>query len=217
MTLPQPALGTPLPLPRRDEAVIDHLRQRRSHPAQAIGEPGPDRAQLEAIIALGLRTPDHGKLAPWRIVAMDRPARLAIAQRLEPLAARQSDPAKALAVLKKLTAAPVSLMVVSTPVKGHKVPEWEQALSAGALCMNLSHAALAHGYGVSWITDWYSYDADALAILGVGDEERIVGFIHMGTGSEPALERARPEAHAHVTWLWQAPASGGGQSTPEPR
>ncbi|MFN4286900.1 MAG: nitroreductase [Brevundimonas sp.] len=217
MTLPQPALGTPLPLPLRNEAVIDHLRQRRSHPAQALAAPGPDRADLEAIIALGLRTPDHGKLAPWRIVVMDRQTRLGIAGRLEPLAARQPDPAKALAVLRKLTASPVTLMVLSTPVREHKVPEWEQALSAGALCMNLSHAALAHGYGVSWITDWYSYDADALAILGVSEGESIAGFIHIGTATEPALERARPEAHAHVTWLSQAPASDDGRSTPEPR
>ena len=111
-----------------------------------------------------------------------------------------TSPGKAAKVLSKLTAPPLTLLVLSTPVAGHKVPEWEQQLSAGAVCMNLEHAANALGYAASWITDWYSYDPEALALFGVGAGERVAGFIHIGTLAEPSLERPRPDVAAKTTW-----------------
>jgi nitroreductase len=192
-------LAAPLALPRRDRALIEYLQQRRSAPAQALAAPGPSEADLQAILTIALRTPDHGKLFPWRLVVLTPDTRAALSHALSPLADDQSDPNKARAVLAKLTAPPVTIMVVSTPVRDHKVPVWEQELSAGALAMNLSHAAFAHGFSASWITDWYAYDPRALSLFGIGEDERIAGFIHIGTLETPPLERPRPDAAAKLS------------------
>jgi len=185
-------LGLALPLPTPSPELQARLAVRRSAPAQALAAPGPSPAEIERILHLGARTPDHGKLFPWRFVVMGPQSRAALAEALLPHAARQPDAAKARTVLSKLTAPPVTVLVISTPVEGHKVPVWEQQLSAGAVCMNLEHAANALGYSASWITDWYSYDPQALDLLGVVSGERVAGFIHVGTLAEPPLERPRP-------------------------
>ena len=192
-------LAVPLALPRRDPALIDYLQTRRSAPAQSLAAPGPSGADLQAILNIGLRTPDHGKLFPWRLVLLTPDTRTALGHSLSPLADDQPDPNKARAVLAKLTAPPVTVMVVATPVRDHKVPVWEQELSAGALAMNLSHAAFAHGFSASWITDWYAYDPRALALFGVAENERIAGFIHMGTLETAPLERPRPVAAEKIS------------------
>jgi nitroreductase len=186
-------LGQPLPLPVPSEELKSRLASRRSAPAQALIDPGPARDEIARILELGARTPDHGKLFPWRFVVMGRRRRAALAAALVPLAARQPDADKAAKVLVKLTAAPTTVLVVSSPVESRKVPVWEQRLSAGAVCMNLEHAAAAFGYAASWITDWYSYDPDALTLLGLRDGEQVAGFIHMGTMAEAPLERPRPD------------------------
>ncbi|MDQ3125216.1 MAG: nitroreductase [Pseudomonadota bacterium] len=193
-------LGTALPLPVPSAEMQDRLAHRRSAPAQSLSAPGPSRAEVERILLLGARTPDHGKLFPWRFVVLGPQSRADLARALAPLAERQPDPGKAAKVLSKLRAPPLSILVLSVPIPGHKVPEWEQRLSAGAVCMNLEHAANALGFAASWITDWYSYDPDALTLLGVGAGERVAGFIHIGTLVEPALERPRPDVAALTTW-----------------
>ena len=193
-------LGATLPLPVPSAEMQDRLAHRRSAPAQALTAPGPSQAEIERILLLGARTPDHGKLFPWRFVVMGQQSRAALARALAPLADRQPDPGKAAKVLSKLTAPPLTILVLSVPVPGHKVPEWEQQLSSGAVCMNLEHAANALGFAASWITDWYSYDPDALTLLGVGAGERVAGFIHIGTLNEPPLERPRPDVPAKTTW-----------------
>lgn len=193
-------LGAPFPLPVPSPEMQDRLARRRSAPAQALSTPGPSRAEIERILLLGARTPDHGKLFPWRFVVMGPGSRADLARALAPLAARQPDPGKAAKVLSKLTAPPLTVLVLSVPVPGHKVPVWEQQLSAGAVCMNLQHAANALGYAASWITDWYSYDPQALALYGVGVGERVAGFVHIGTLTEPPLERSRPDVPALTTW-----------------
>ena len=181
-------LGTALPHPVRDDALIARLRARRSAPAQGLTAPGPSPRDLDAILETGLRSPDHGKLFPWRVVVIGPETRARWVVEFEGFAATDKDRA----VLRKLAAPPVSVMVVSAPVESPKVPRWEQELSAGAVCMNLSHAANAHGWATSWITDWYAYDPRARALMGVGSDEIVAGFIHMGTAAEPLLERPRP-------------------------
>ncbi len=193
-------LGAALPLPVPSAEMQDRLARRRSAPAQALTAPGPSQAEVERILLLGSRTPDHGKLFPWRFVVMGPASRAELARALAPLAARQPDPGKAAKTLSKLTAPPLTILVLSVPVPGHKVPEWEQQLSAGAVCMNLEHAANALGFAASWITDWYSYDPEALALYDVRPGERVAGFIHIGTLAEPALERPRPDVAALTTW-----------------
>ena len=193
-------LGAALPLPVASEAFADRLARRRSAPAQSLAAPGPSRDEIERILLLGARTPDHGKLFPWRFVVMGPQSRADLAAQLLPLADRQPGPDKARKVLMKLTAAPVTLLVISSPVGSQTVPVWEQQLSAGAVCMNLEHAANALGYSASWITDWYSYDRDALDLLGVREGEQVAGFIHIGTLAEPPLERPRPDLSAITAW-----------------
>ena len=193
-------LGAALPLPVPSAEMQDRLARRRSAPAQALTAPGPSRAEMERILLLGARTPDHGKLFPWRFVVLGPQSRADLAVALALMTARQPDPGKAAKVLSKLTAPPLSILVLSVPIAGHKVPEWEQQLSAGAVCMNLEHAANALGFAASWITDWYSYDPEALALLGVGAGERVAGFVHIGTPAEPSLERPRPDVAALTTW-----------------
>ena len=193
-------LGAALPLPVPSAEMQDRLARRRSASAQSLTAPGPTRAEIERILLLGARTPDHGKLFPWRFVVLGPESRAALAAALTPLAARQPDPGKAAKVLSKLTAPPLTILVLSVPIPGHKVPEWEQQLSAGAVCMNLEHAANSLGYAASWITDWYSYDPEALALFGVEAGERVAGFIHIGTLAEPSLERPRPDVAAKTTW-----------------
>ena len=196
MSLPRPVdLGAPLPPPVRSAAMLERLATRRSTPAQALGDPGPASADIDTLLTLAARTPDHGKLFPWRFVVLGRQTRAAIAERLGVMAVEKGLPGKAVAVLAKLTAAPTTVLVVSTAAPASK-PVWEQELSAGAVCMNLEHAAAALGFSSSWITDWYSYDPDALPLFGVRAGEKVAGFIHIGTAAEPPLERERPDLSA---------------------
>ncbi len=201
MTLPPPVeLGAPLPSPTPSQELLTRLAVRRSAPAQALTAPGPDASQIADILTLAARSPDHGKLFPWRFVVLGPVSRAEIAERLAAMAVAKSLAPKATAVLAKLTAAPTTILVVSTAAPASK-PVWEQELSAGAVCMNLEHAASAFGFASSWITDWYSYDADALPLFGVREGERVAGFIHIGRAVEPLLERDRPNVAGLTTTL----------------
>jgi nitroreductase len=144
--------------------------------------------------------PDHGKLAPWRFVVLKGGAKRRFIAGLEAIAATRPDADKLTAKLGKLKAPPLTVAVVSR-VTPAEIPEWEQRLSAGAVCMTLIVAAQAMGYGANWITDWYAYDADATHLLGLGESERVAGYVHLGTSAEPPLERVRPDVGAIVeTW-----------------
>ncbi len=203
MTLPSPVplgLGAPLPSPTPSQELFARLAVRRSAPAQALTAPGPDADQITDILTLAARSPDHGKLTPWRFAVMGPVSRAEIAEKLAVMAVAKGLPFKATAVLAKLTAAPTTVLVISTAAPASK-PVWEQELSAGAVCMNLEHAASALGFSSSWITDWYSYDADAVALFGVSEGEKVAGFIHLGTATEPLLERDRPDIAAITTTL----------------
>ena len=190
-------LGDALTLPVRDEAFLNRLATRRSAPAQTLAAPGPSPDDVQTILSVGARSPDHGKLFPWRFVVIGPATKADIVRRLADLATRQPAPDKARKVLEKLSAPPATILVVSAPVPDAK-PEWEQMLSAGAVCMNLTHAANALGYATNWITDWYAYDADALTLFGMKAGERVAGFIHIGTVAEPPLERPRPDMTTKV-------------------
>jgi len=194
-------LGDSLPLPRADADALTRLRRRRSAPAQALVFPGPTPEQIAILLETAARTPDHGKLFPWRFVVIYGPAKSHLVHALKPLADLQADPIKAAAVLAKLANPPVTVMVVSVPIEGHKVPVWEQQLSAGAVCMNLEHAADAMGFSASWITDWYAYDPAVRPLLGLKDGERVAGFIHIGTLTEGPAERPRPDMTSIVSGL----------------
>lgn len=190
--MPRFELGDAVPDPRRSDERIAALASRRSTPAQTLVAPGPDEATLKAMLEIAARTPDHGKLFPWRFVVFEGEAKATFAARLEEVARSTPDPDKATAALVKLSEPPVTICLVSRARSGDRIPEWEQILSGGAAAMNLLHAADAFGFGAVWITDWYAYDPLALSLLGLEFGERVIGWVHLGTPAEPRLERARP-------------------------
>jgi nitroreductase len=195
--LPQaPAFGAPLPAHATPQ-VLDFLALRRSASAVTLAEPGPTADQLTDLLRLAARVPDHGKLAPWRFVLLQGTDKAAFAARLEALANSRGD-VKAIAKLAKLKIPPMGVAVISSP-RGDAIPQWEQILSAGAVCVNLLYAAQALGYGANWITDWYAYDPEAKAILGLAAGEQVAGFIFIGATREPPQERERPDAQAVVS------------------
>jgi nitroreductase len=180
------------------------LRHRRSTPSRLLGPPGPDPAQLRALLEAAVRVPDHGKLLPWRFIAI---AGLAKERLCEFIAARslERDPAAAPAVVEKdrlrFSYAPLVLAVVARLTPGHKVPEQEQLLSGGAVCFQLLLAADAMGFGAQWLTGWAAYDPAVEARLGLVENERILGYIHLGTAREAAPERERPDAMSLLSEL----------------
>jgi len=188
---PAPEFGEPCP-PEASPDTLALLARRRSSSAQMLGPPGPTAAQLDDLIRLAARVPDHGKLNPWRFVVMEGAPKAELVARLAALAERQDNPTKAKAALAKLSEPPTTVMVVFSPKPPVK-PLWEQELSAGAVCMSFLIAAEAMGFGANWITDWYAYDDAARPWLGLKDGEQVAGFIHLGQPAEPPLERVRPD------------------------
>jgi nitroreductase len=195
---PAPEFGAAVPQTAAPE-VLRFLSLRRSTSALTLREPAPSADQLRDLLRLAARVPDHGKLTPWRFIVLQGAGKAAFVDRLETLALGRDD-ATSVAKLGKLKVPPLAVVVVSSPKPG-AIPEWEQVLSAGAVCTTLLEATLAMGYGANWITDWYSYDAEAQGILGLEAGERVAGFVLMGTPAEPPLERERPDSEALIsTW-----------------
>jgi nitroreductase len=183
-----------------------HLATRRSVSIPAVGEPAPSGEELERILTLAVRVPDHGKLAPWRFILIRSEAAARLGREMAELAEAREGPlseAKRAFELNRFTRAPLVIAVVSTARPHFKIPEWEQELSAGAVTMNLVHALYAHGYTATWVTEWVAYDEAAKAALGISTEEKVAGFLYVGTPSEPPVERPRPALSEVVS---EAPA-----------
>ena len=183
---------------------LAYLASRRSGKARDMVGPGPDETELRKMIALAARTPDHGKLGPWRFVIVPQERRGDFAELLRQ-ALDANDPAVTDAHRHKAdefaNGGEALVVLLSAPVAGHKVPVWEQELSAGAVAMNLLHAAHVHGYVGSWLTGWAAYDPvvhQAFCLPG----ESIAGFFFLGSPSQPLSERPRPEL-AYVVSAWQ--------------
>jgi nitroreductase len=193
-----PAFGDPVEIGRPSPETLALLARRRSASAPTLTGPAPTPDELMTLMRLAARVPDHGKLNPWRFIILEGEAKAAYANAIEPLAVDQPAPEKAQAVLAKLRNPPLTVAVISR-VTECPIPEWEQVLSAGAVCMSFLIAADAMGYAANWITDWYAYDARARALLGLEAHERVAGFIHLGTSPEPPLERVRPDVDAITT------------------
>jgi nitroreductase len=184
--------------------LIDYLSTRRSIPAFQMSGPGPSKGEVEDILKLATRVPDHGKLAPWRFIVYRGAERQRISEALAKIAmADRPELSDEMVKVEntRLTRAPVVIAVVSRAAPHVKIPEWEQLMSAGAVCLNLVMAANAHGYASNWLTEWYAYDKRAYPILGVNEGERIAGFVHIGTPTVPPTERPRPELSEIVAWV----------------
>lgn len=185
-------------------SLREYLATRRSIPAFQMGGPGPGTAEIEEMLKLASRVPDHGKLAPWRFIVYRGEERARISGELAKMAlAAKPDLSEEMIKVEntRLTRAPVVVAVVSTAAPHFKVPEWEQVMSAGAVCLNLLMAVNAHGYASNWLTEWYAFDERAYPLLGVQPGEKIAGFIHIGTPQVPPTERPRPELADIVTWV----------------
>lgn len=176
-------------------ALRDYLLSRRSVGIAFLKEPGPDAAELEQILTIGTRVPDHGKITPWRLVLIEGEARQQAGERLAEIAARNNPDLDAASLdieRQRFLPAPLTIGVISSPQDHPKVPEFEQLLSAGNVAFNLLHAAQALGFGASWVTRWYAFDAEAGAMLGARPGERFVGFVHIGTPTAVIEDRPRP-------------------------
>lgn len=170
--------------------------------------PGPDDAQLRQIIGIAARTPDHGKLAPWRFVTIAADQRDILAERLRQayLATKPDAGRLELEAIRTFAhEAPSLVIVLSAPVRTSHIPLWEQELSAGAACMNLLAAAHAMGFVASWLTGWAAYSDDVRALFGE-EGTRIAGFIFIGSASRDLEERPRPQLDAVVS-QWSPPAA----------
>ncbi len=188
--------------------IIDFLLTRRSVTARNLTEPGPSAEQLDMILRAAHRVPDHGKLGPWRFIILKGNARAAFGEILGAAYKKENPDAfdELIEVEKeRFQRAPVIVAVTSRITPEHKIPEWEQTLSSGAACMNMLNAAHALGLAAQWITEWPAYNDDVAKALGVGEKERIAGFIYIGTAAQPPDERTRPEIGDIVT-EWTGPA-----------
>lgn len=181
--------------------LIAHLKTRRSPRAASLGPPGPNADELDEMLALAVRSPDHGALAPWRFIVFEGEARARAGAAFEAIFRADQPDAGAEQCAKereRLARAPVAVAVVFRPVASPRIPEREQLCSAAAVTMNLVHAAHALGFRACWTTGWIAEDRRALAAIGVGSGETVVGFVHIGTAPEVA-ERPRPALAQLVT------------------
>ena len=192
-------------MPPRNQAALEFLLSRRSRPAKTLVAPAPTRAELAPILTAAARTPDHGKLEPWRFIviesgAMARLANLAEARGVA-LGKSPEDIAKG---RRQFDMGHLAVAVIEVPQEAEKVPPIEQSYSAGAVCLALLNAALASGWGGNWLSGWVSHDREFCAQgLGLGDNERIAGFIHIATEGAKPPERPRPDLTAKTEWVEQ--------------
>lgn len=182
--------------------TIKLLQTRRSAPAVSLSEPGPSAEELELLLAIASRVPDHGKLAPWRFITFEGTGRDRAGDIVADVYAKahpEGDAARLDLERRRFSHAPLVVGIVSSAAPHEKIPEWEQILSAGAVCMNLIIAANALGFASIWLSEWYSYDRCVLARLGLADHEKIAGFVHIGRAPGPREDRPRPALAAIVT------------------
>lgn len=191
-------------------SIIDFMLTRKSAPIPELNEPAPSDEEIRTMLTIASRVPDHGRLAPWRFILYRGAARDRIGEMLAARAEEREGPltdGRRQQELARFSRAPLVIGVVSVPRENPKIPQWEMFLSGGAAAMNLVIAANALGYGTNWITNWYSDDEEGRRILGLAPQERVVGFVHIGTFSGEAPERPRPDVDTlYSEWSgpWEA-------------
>ncbi len=197
-----PELGRVVPSAYPSEATRAMLRRRRSTPADLLTGPGPDAPQLQDILTIAARVPDHRRVVPFRFIIFEGDARARFGAVLkEAYLANEpgADEARADCEGNRFLRAPVVVAVISKTNPDHRTPEWEQVLTAGAVCQNMLLAASAYGFAAQWLTEWYAYDDKALAALGLEPGEKVAGYVYIGTAQEGPKERGRPEMSAIIS------------------
>ncbi|MBT9384505.1 nitroreductase family protein [Pseudooceanicola sp. CBS1P-1] len=190
-------------MPERNDAALAFLLSRRSRPAKTLQLPVPTRDQLLPLLTAAARTPDHGKLEPWRFVVLERPALARLAELAEARAtAAGRSPEQIAKDRSQYDQGLLAVAVIESPKPSDKVPPLEQTYSAGAACLALLNAALAAGWGANWLSGWASTDPEFRAIgLGLQPQERVAGIVHIATETVAAPERPRPDLDQVVTWI----------------
>jgi nitroreductase len=182
--------------------ALELLKTRRSAKPREMNGPGPSPSELETILTVGARVPDHGKIAPWRFIVFEGDSRLKAGDVIATVFASKNPGATHDQIeveKKRLAEAPLVIGVVSSTKPHPKVPAWEQEMSAAASAMNIVTAANAFGYAANWLTGWAAFDRDVLTGLGLNANEKLVGFIHIGSISKPVEDRPRPKLSDLVT------------------
>ena len=182
--------------------ALELLKTRRSVKPMELTGPPPSTTEIDTLLTIASRVPDHGKLKPWRFIVFEGKAREKAGEIIADTfraAHPQATPDQIDFERKRLARAPLIVAVVSRAASHAKIPEWEQQLSAGAAAMNLVTAAHAMGFAASWITEWYAYDRAVLAQFGLKESERIAGFVHIGRPVKPPEDRDRPPLAEIVT------------------
>jgi nitroreductase len=188
-----------------DLPLLEHLLTRRSVGIAFLREPGPSPDQLSMLLTIATRVPDHGKIAPWRLIVLQGDDRVEAGNMLAEIAKRRTpglDEAGQAVERQRFLPAPLTIGVLSSPKPHPTVPEFEQLLSAANVAFNLLHGASALGYAASWVTRWYAFDPEASAMLGARPGERFVGFVHIGTSTALIEDRPRPDIDSIVS-RWQ--------------
>jgi nitroreductase len=186
-------------------SLLSFLKTRKSASAKAVAGPGPSAAQLDEILGIAVRVPDHGKLNPWRFVVFEGVARGDVGKHFAARwAVLHPDHGKDSLDFQQglFMRAPLVVVVVSTAAAHAKIPVWEQQMSSAAVCYNVVLAAQALGFDAQWQTDWVAYDAGAKQAMGISASENVAGVIYIGTSTVPLEDRPRPDVSALVTkWV----------------
>ncbi len=200
--LTPPEFGEELPPCRPSDDTIELLNLRRSTAADLLGDPGPDENALYAILRSASRVPDHRRVVPFRFLVFAGDARARAGDVLAEAFKRNEPDAEGPRVEKergRFARAPVVVAVVSAVDRDHRTPEWEQVLTAGAVCQNMLIAASAHGFAAQWLTEWCAYDEEVRRGFGLDPAERVAGYVYLGTATENPKERQRPDLAALIT------------------
>jgi nitroreductase len=181
--------------------TLELLLSRRSGSAKAMRGPGPSTEDLQRILSVGVRVPDHGKLTPWRFILFDGDGRKRMGDILADVVSKERDvtPERIELERGRFLRAPVVIGVVSRVREQIPIPVWEQQLSAGAVCMSMVIAAHALGYVANWITEWCAYHPAVLERVGLKPGERIAGYIYLGHPADLLEDRPRPDIRAITT------------------
>ena len=202
----EPTTNLELSVAKRSQETLELLMLRRSLTVKDMVHPGPNEEQLKQILEIGSRVPDHKKQVPWRFLTFEKSIRGKFGKILRTIFAK-NNPKTNEKILdfeeNRFLRAPLVIAVISTADKDNpKVPEWEQILTAGAVCQNILIASNAMGYASQWLTEWYAYDKVVLKELNLNPNERIAGFIYIGTASKQPKERGRPDL-ANLVKKWE--------------
>ncbi len=189
-------------MPQPKPAVTEFLLTRRSRPAKTLSLPVPTREALGPILTAAGRSPDHGKLEPWRFIVIGPAAMPRLAELADTRATELSlDDEKRAKGRQQFDQGHLAVIVVASPKPSDKIPQIEQTLSAGAVCLSLLNAAEAAGWGANWLTGWPAHDRAFLTELGLAPQEWVAGIVHIGTETSAPPDRPRPDLNALTTWL----------------